>query len=81
LPILNTFALPIHKAQGLSLPSVTLALNKNLFSEGEAYVGLSRATTLDRVFLMQLDFDAIEADPEAIAEYDRLREVASLLKI
>jgi hypothetical protein len=79
LPILNAFALTIHKVQGLSLPSITLALNKSIFSEGQAYVGLSRATTLEQVFLTQLDFEAIKADPEAIAEYDRLRTVASLL--
>jgi ATP-dependent DNA helicase PIF1 len=81
LPILNASALTIHKVQGLSLPSVTLALNKSIFSEGQAYVGLSRATTLEEVFLTHLDFDAIKADPEAIAEYDRLRTVASQLQV
>jgi hypothetical protein len=80
LPILNAFALIIHKVQGLSLPSITLALNKNIFSESQAYVGLSRATMLDQVFLTQLDFDATKADPEAIAEYNRLRTIASLLE-
>jgi hypothetical protein len=35
---------------------------------------------LEQVFLTQLDFDAIKADPEAIAEYDRLRAVATLLE-
>jgi hypothetical protein len=80
LPILNAFALTIHKVQGLSLPSITLALNKTIFSQGQAYVGLSRATTLDQVFLTQLDFNAINADTEAVAEYDRLRTVASLLE-
>lgn len=80
LPIINTFALTIHKVQGLSLPSITLVLNKSIFSEGQAFVGLSRATTLEGVFLTQLDFDAIKADPEAIAEYNRLRTVASQLQ-
>ena len=80
LPILNAFSLTIHKVQGLSLPSVTLALNKIFFSEGQAYVGLSRATASERLFLTQLDFDAIKADPEAIAEYDRLRTVALQLE-
>jgi ATP-dependent exoDNAse (exonuclease V) alpha subunit len=80
VPILNAFALTIHKVQGLSLPSITLALNKNIFSQGQAYVGLSRARTLDQVFLTQLDFDAIKADPEAVAEYDRLRTMTALLE-
>ena len=80
LPILNAFALTIHKVQGLSLPSVTLALNKSIFSDGQAYVGLSRATTSEKLFLTQLDFDAIKADPEAIAEYERLRALTSRLE-
>jgi ATP-dependent exoDNAse (exonuclease V) alpha subunit len=80
LPILDAFSLTIHKVQGLSLLSVTLALNKNFFSEGQAYEGLSRAMASERLFLTQLDFDAIKADPEAIAEYDRLRTVALQLE-
>jgi ATP-dependent exoDNAse (exonuclease V) alpha subunit len=80
LPIINAFALTIHKVQGLSLPSVTLGLNKNFFSDWQAYVGLSRATASERLFLTQLDFDVIKADPEAIAEYERLRTVALQLE-
>ena len=34
----------LRMGNGLSLPSVTLGLNKNFFSDGQAYVGLSRAT-------------------------------------
>ena len=73
-------SLTIHKVQGLSLPSVTLALNKSIFSDGQAYVGLSRATTSERLYLTRLDFDAIKADPEAIAEYNMLRTLANRLE-
>jgi len=38
---------------------------------------LSRATRLEGVFLTDLDFDAIKADPEAIAEYERLEAKAA----
>jgi ATP-dependent DNA helicase PIF1 len=71
-PILNAFALTIHKVQGLSLPSLTMALNRNIFSDGQAYVGLSRCCTPEQLFLSHLDWDAIKADREAIAEYERL---------
>lgn len=33
LPIINAFALTIHKVQGLSLPAVTVALNSYIFSD------------------------------------------------
>ena|SRR5271168_4252323 len=81
LPIINAFALTVHKVQGLSPPSVTIALSKSMFAEGQAYVGLSRATTADQLFLTELDFSAIKADPEAIAEYRRLEEKAVNLNI
>jgi ATP-dependent DNA helicase PIF1 len=79
LPIINAFALTIHKVQGLSLPSITIALNRNIFSDGQAYVALSRGKDLEKVFLTHLDFEAIKADPEAIAEYQRLEAKAEEL--
>ena len=79
LPILNAFTLTIHKVQGLSLRSVTIALTQTMFAYGQGYVGLSRATTADELFITHLDFDAIRADPEAIAEYQRLEKKAATL--
>jgi ATP-dependent exoDNAse (exonuclease V) alpha subunit len=55
-----------------------VALNKNLFAQGQAYVALSRAVTEEFLFISQLDFSAIKADPEALAEYQRLEEKAAL---
>jgi ATP-dependent exoDNAse (exonuclease V) alpha subunit len=60
---------------------MVMALNHNIFSDGQAYVGLSRARTLELLFLSHFDFDAIKADPEAIAEYDRLRAKAAELAL
>ena len=58
-----------------------MALNRNIFSDGQAYVGLCRGRELEQLFLSHLDFDAIKADPEAIAEYDRLRAKAAELAL
>ncbi|KID83911.1 DNA helicase PIF1, ATP-dependent [Metarhizium guizhouense ARSEF 977] len=79
LPIINAFALTIHKVQGLSLPAVTVALNSNVFSDGQAYVALSRGKDLEQVYLTHCDLEAIKADPEAIAEYERLEAKAEQL--
>ena len=81
LPIFNAFALTVHKVQGLSLPSVTIALSESMFADGQAYVGLSRATTPEELYITQLNFDAIKADQEAIAEYRRLESVAARIGI
>ncbi|EFY93982.1 hypothetical protein MAA_10556 [Metarhizium robertsii ARSEF 23] len=79
LPIINAFALTIHKVQGLSLPAVTVVLNSNIFSDGQAYVVLNRRKDLEQVYLTHCDFEAIKADPEAIAEYERLEAKAEQL--
>ncbi|EFZ03871.1 P-loop NTPase superfamily protein [Metarhizium robertsii ARSEF 23] len=79
LPIINAFALTIHKVQGLSLPDVTVALNSNIFSDGQAYAALSRGKDLEHLYLTHCDLEAIKADPEAIAEYERLEAKAEQL--
>ena len=71
----------IHKVQGLSLLSITLVLNSNIFSEGQAYIGLSRIKILDNIFFSALDFNIIKADNKAIKEYKRLEAKAKDLQI
>jgi hypothetical protein len=48
-----------------------------MFTHGQVYVGLSRAITPEELFISHLDFNAIKADPEVIAEYRRLEEKAA----
>lgn len=52
-----------------------------MFANGQAYVALSRATTPEELYITRLDFSAIKADPEAIAEYRRLEQRAARLAI
>ena len=73
---MNVFALTIHKVQSLSLPSISIPLNEGIFSEGQAYVAISQVTTLEALYLTELNFSAFKADPEAIREYHRLEKIA-----
>ena len=56
-----------------------MALNSNIFSNGQAYVALSRAKDLEQVYLTHCDLDAIKTDSEAVAEYERLEAKAEQL--
>ncbi|KAJ9440345.1 ATP-dependent DNA helicase PIF1 [Diplonema papillatum] len=45
-PLRLAWALTIHKAQGMSIELLEVSM-RNMFADGHAYVGLSRATSLD----------------------------------
>jgi len=75
-PLQNAFALTVHKTQSLTLPNISLALDSQLFSPGQAYVALSRCPSWDHVYISSLHRDAFIVDPEVIQEYDRLQQIA-----
>jgi ATP-dependent exoDNAse (exonuclease V) alpha subunit len=54
LPLTLAWALTIHKAQGQTLPNVLIDLaDGGTFAEGQLYVALSRATSLEALHLTQ----------------------------
>jgi ATP-dependent DNA helicase PIF1 len=79
LPLQNAFALTIHKVQGLSMPSITVALNDGIFCNGQAYTAISRARKLEDVHISSLDWSAFQVDQAAVKEYVRLQELSDSL--
>jgi ATP-dependent DNA helicase PIF1 len=51
LPVRLGWAITIHRSQGMTLDNVVFNAPRSLFAAGQAYVGLSRARTLDRLLL------------------------------
>jgi len=51
LPVRLGWAITIHKSQGMTLDSVVFNAPRSLFAAGQAYVGLSRARSLERLLL------------------------------
>jgi ATP-dependent DNA helicase PIF1 len=62
LPLQNAFALTIHKVQGLSMSMITVSLDANIFSEGQAYTAISRGRQLKDVCIAGLDWSAFKVD-------------------
>ena len=69
----------IHKVQGLSLSMITVSLDANIFSDGQAYTAISRGTRLENVCIAGLDWSAFKVDQAAVKEYQWLEEVSKSL--
>ncbi len=73
LPFRLAWAVTIHKAQGLTLESVTIDLDRGTFERGQAYVALSRCRTMEGLTLSRpLRLDDIKLDKSIIEFYAHL---------
>jgi ATP-dependent DNA helicase PIF1 len=70
-PLMLAFAITIHKAQGQTMTAAYLSLGKEIFAPGQAYVAISRLTSLNHVRLLDFDSQCIRADPDAIEFYEK----------
>ena len=73
LPFRLAWSVTIHKAQGLTLESVTIDLDRGTFERGQAYVALSRCRTMEGLSLSRpLRVDDIKLDESIIEFYSHL---------
>ena len=73
-PLILAYAITIHKCQGLSLDTAIVDLSDEVFSDGMAYVALSRVRSLDGLFLTAFDPQSISVCVSSLQEVDRLRK-------
>jgi hypothetical protein len=57
LPLSLSWAITIHKSQGMSLDHVTVDLGRTEFAAGMTFVALSRARRFDGLRVVSFDFD------------------------
>jgi len=73
LPFRLAWAVTIHKAQGLTLESVTIDLDRGTFERGQAYVALSRCRTIEGLSLSRpLRVEDVKLDKSIIEFYSHL---------
>ena len=74
-PLILAYAITIHKCQGLSLDCAIVDLSDEVFSDGMAYVALSRVRSLDGLFLTAFDPQSISVSVSSLEEVNRLRKI------
>ena len=73
-PISSAYAITVHKSQGLTLKNVLADIGNNIFACGQAYVAMSRVTSLSGLHLINFDPRSIKALDSAVLEYNYLRK-------
>ncbi|XP_028405231.1 ATP-dependent DNA helicase PIF1-like [Dendronephthya gigantea] len=76
-PVTLAWACTVHKVQGLTLEKVVLStelVKQRSFNYGQIYVALSRATSLNGLFILgQVESKHIKTNPKVLSEYERLQ--------
>ena len=72
-PHILSYAITIHKCQGLSLDTAIIDLSTDVFGDGMAYVALSRVRTLNGLHLLSFDPLSVKVSNPCINEINWLR--------
>lgn len=73
IPLKLAYAITIHKAQGATLDCALVDVGPATFEYGQAYVALSRARSLDALYIHDIDPGAFRAHPTVKAFYEQAR--------
>ena len=73
LPVALGWAITIHKSQGLTIEHLTLDLGNGAFCEGQTYVALSRAKTIEGITLTKpISMNDVKVDHAVLAFYGQM---------
>ncbi|KAI7697994.1 hypothetical protein SSS_04243 [Sarcoptes scabiei] len=73
LPLQLAWALSVHKSQGMTIDNgVEISLSK-IFESGQAYVALSRSTSLNNIKVLDFNLNNIIVDNDALEFYRNIK--------
>jgi len=73
IPLILSWAITIHKAQGLTLESAILDIGNDIFECGQSYVALSRIKSIDGVYLKSFTLNKIKINKKVMDFYNNLK--------
>ena len=74
--LILAYAVTIHKCQGLSLDCAIIDLSDDVFSEGMAYVTLSRIRSFSGLYITAFNPQSIMVSTKCLKEVNRLRQIS-----
>lgn len=74
IPLILSWAITIHKAQGMTLDFINTDIGSSIFEYGQAYVVLSRIKNIEGLSLINIDYSKIKAHPKILNYYENLNE-------
>jgi ATP-dependent DNA helicase PIF1 len=75
IPLRLAYSVTIHKSQGATLDSALVDIGSGVFEFGQAYVALSRARSLDALYVYDFEPTAFKAHPRVKEFYSKLKVV------
>lgn len=72
IPLIYSWAITIHKSQGVSLDSAVIDAGNNVFECGQIYVALSRVKSLDGLYLTNFNPQKIKVNNKVLKFYNSL---------
>jgi ATP-dependent DNA helicase PIF1 len=71
IPLINAWALTIHKSQGTTLDIAEIDVGDGIFECGQTYVALSRIKSLDGLYLSSFNYNKIKISRKVQTFYQR----------
>jgi len=78
VPLILSWAITIHKAQGITLDCAIIDAGDKIFEYGQTYVALSRVKSLEGLFLGNFNYKKIKTNPKVTEYYKSLQSSISL---
>ena len=69
IPLIYSWAITIHKSQGISLDKAFIDVGSNIFECGQTYVALSRIKSFDGLYLKNIDLNKIKINKKVFEFY------------
>ena len=74
VPLMLSWAITIHKCQGMTLDKAIINIGCDIFECGQTYVALSRLQSINGLYLEDFDYSRIKVNKKVIEFYDNLKK-------